>query len=90
MSSMARMAAKKHYVLGAVILLALLTLIELDSVYWLLFFLWRSAALPVSNNLWFPRIYFWLAVSIAIGATWIGLLIWIVRHGRKATHMLAK
>ena len=84
------MAAKKQYVLGAVILLALLTLIELDSVYWLLFFLWRSAAQPVSNNLWLPRIYLWLAVSIIIGATWIGLLICIVQHGRKTTDPLTK
>jgi hypothetical protein len=81
---MAGMATRKVYVFWAVILLALLTLLELDSIYWLLFFLWRSAAEPALNYLWFPRIYTWLAVSIIIGISWIALMVWIVRRERKS------
>jgi hypothetical protein len=81
---MAGIAAKKRGVLWVVILFTLLTLIGLDSVYWLLFFIWRSAAQPADNTLWRPRIYAWLAASIITGVAWIALLIWTVRHRRNS------
>lgn len=77
---MAGMEAKKRGVHWVVILFILLTIIGLDSIYWLLFFLWRSAAQPADNALWLPRIYAWLAASAITGVAWIALLIWTVRH----------
>src|ERR1700737_4222714 len=82
--SMAGMATKKRYIPWAWILLVLLTLLSLDSIYWLIFFLWRSAAEPAVNNLWLPRIYIWLSPFIITGIAWVTLLIWVVRRGRKS------
>ncbi len=77
---MAGMGANKRGVIWVVILFTLLTLIGLDSVYWLLFFIWRNAAQPTDNALWLPRIYAWLAASTITGVAWIALLIWTIRH----------
>ena len=77
---MAGMAAKKPQILWAVI--ALVALLGLDSIYWLLFFLWRSAAEPALNHFWLPRIYVWLVSCIITGTTWIALMIRAVRYRR--------
>lgn len=77
---MAAMTASKRSLIASVLLI-LVTLIGLDAVYWLLFYLWRSAADP-SNALWRTRIYIWFAVSTTALAGWIALLIWII-NGRK-------
>jgi hypothetical protein len=64
--------------------LILATLFGLDAAYWLLFFLWRSAADPANNHLWFPRIYGWFAVSVFALAVWIADAIWLFRHRHKS------
>jgi hypothetical protein len=81
--SMAGMTKKKNYMIGRV-LLVLLTLIGFDSAYWLLFFIWRSAAEPANNALWLPRIHGWLACSIITGLAWVVLLVWMLRGKRRS------
>ena len=49
--------AKRKLFWVRISLLVLATLFELDALYWLLFFLWRSAADPAQNALWHSRIY---------------------------------
>jgi hypothetical protein len=64
-------------------LLVLTTLVGLDGLYWLLFFLWRSAADPAQNALWHSRIYFWSAVSVAALIAWFALVVSILRDRKK-------
>lgn len=81
---MAQLGAKKRSALWILILFTLLTLIGLDSVYWLLYFIWRSAAQPSNNAVWLPHIYAWLAASTITGVAWIALLIWAIHHRRSS------
>jgi uncharacterized membrane-anchored protein len=76
------MTANKRILIG-IFLLILVTLIGLDAVYWLLFFLWRCAADPSNNALWWPRVLIWFAVSTIAFAGWIILLVWILRRRKK-------
>jgi uncharacterized membrane-anchored protein len=73
---MAGMSANKRKLIG-VFLLALVTLVGLDAVYWLLFFIWRTAADPSNNAIWWPHIYIWFATAVGALAGWIVLLVWI-------------
>jgi uncharacterized membrane-anchored protein len=79
---MAGMAANERRLIG-IFLLVLVTLAGLEAVYWLLFFVWRTAADPSTNSLWWPRIYIWFAASVGALAGWIALLVWILK-ARKA------
>jgi hypothetical protein len=84
------MAIKKRYILWAGIFLLLLTFLSLDAIYWLLFFIWRSAAETALNGLWLPRIYIWLAVFTISVIAWISLLIWIIRQGHQSAKPLSE
>jgi len=64
-------------------LLILITLVGLDALYWLLFFLWRSAAEPARHALWNSHICIWLAVSVAALVVWSALVVWMLRDRRK-------
>jgi hypothetical protein len=75
------MTENKFYWIG-IPLLVLATLVGLDGLYWLLFFLWRSAADPANNGVWHSHICRWSAVSAIALVGWIGLLVWIFK-GRK-------
>jgi hypothetical protein len=63
--------------------LLLVTLFGLDAAYWLLFSLWRAAADPANNYIWFPRIYGWFAASVFALAVWIADATWLYRHRQK-------
>jgi hypothetical protein len=63
-------------------LLLVLTIAGLDATYWLLFFLWRSAAEPINNTLWRPRIYGWLSADLVCLAIFIIVATYLVKSRR--------
>jgi hypothetical protein len=71
-----------RYVLWSILLLV--PLFGIDAAYWLLFFLWRAAADPANNHIWFLRIYGWFAAGVFALAVWIADAIWLFRHRRKS------
>ncbi len=80
------MTVNKSYWIG-IPLLFLATLLGLDGLYWLLFFLWRSAADPANNAIWHSHIYGWLAVCAVALVGWTALLVWILKSRKKLAHV---
>jgi hypothetical protein len=83
MVGMTAQATRRQFDAWASVLLVLLTLGGVESVYRLSSFLWMASAEPAHIKVWLTRIYVWLALSLFIGATWIGLLIMVVRDRRR-------
>jgi hypothetical protein len=65
------------------VLLVVTTLLGLYGLYWVLFFLWRSAAEPAQQAIWNSRIYIWAAVSFAAFVVWCVLVAWILKDRKK-------
>ena len=51
----------------AKIALVLLTLGEIDSIYWVLFSAWMTAYPFANSSLWRTRLYLWLTASLLTG-----------------------
>ncbi|ADW71406.1 hypothetical protein AciX9_4460 (plasmid) [Granulicella tundricola MP5ACTX9] len=75
--------AKRKLFWVRISLLVLVTLFGLDALYWLLFFLWRSAADPAQNALWHSRIYLWSATGVTALFAWVALVFWILRDRKR-------
>jgi hypothetical protein len=73
----------RRNIVGAWILLTLLTLGELYSLYSTVFFLWMTAYYTTNLDHWRNLVYIWLAVSLLIGLLWIVLVVWLLQKRRK-------
>ena len=67
----------------AMVLLVLLTLGEIFSMYYAVFFVWVMAHHASGLHELWGRVYIWLAVSLLIGLVWIVLAIWLFRNQAK-------
>jgi hypothetical protein len=67
----------------AMILLVLLTLGEIFSMYYAIFFIWIMAHHATGLHELWGRVYIWLAVSLLIGLVWIAVAIWLFRNQPK-------
>jgi CDP-diglyceride synthetase len=62
-------STKRHIYFG---LLFLVSILGLFCGYWLVFYLFRSAADPANNPIWQPHILGWFLAFIVALALWIG------------------
>jgi hypothetical protein len=73
------MTANRRNLIGG-FLLVVVSIVGLDAAYWLLFYLWRTAADPSRKSLWLTRIYLWAAISTLAIAGWGILVLWMFRE----------
>ncbi len=69
-------STKRHFYFG---LLFLVSILGLFCAYWLLFYLWRSAADPANNFIWQPHILGWFLACVVALALWIGDVVAFLR-----------
>jgi hypothetical protein len=67
----------------AMILLVLLTLGEVFSMYYAMFFVWIMANHATGLHELWGRVYIWLAASLLIGLVWIAIAVWLFRNQTK-------
>jgi hypothetical protein len=69
----------------AKLLLALLTLVELVTLYQILFDIWMTAYPPAAPNLTFWRhlLVIRLSTAVVTGLLWIATAAWLFRHRRR-------
>lgn len=70
------LSTKRHIYFG---LLFLVSLVGIFCVYWLAFYVWRSAADPANNSVWHARILVWFDASIIVLLVWIADVIAFIR-----------
>jgi hypothetical protein len=71
---------KRHFITGLGLLLLLLPLGCIHSVYRLTRFLWLASAEPAHKSVWIAQIYTWSAASLLLAASWIFLLMLLIRE----------
>lgn len=75
---------KRNIITGLGFLLILLPLGCIHSVYRLTRLLWIASAEPAHKSLWIAQIYTWSATSLLLGASWILLLMLLIREERSS------
>lgn len=69
-------------IMGASIMLGVLTLAGLFSLYQVMFDVWMTAYPYANTSEWRTRLYIRLATTIVIGLFWSTLAVWLFRHRR--------
>jgi len=71
------MSRSKH--IAGMVLLAVLTLGEICSLYWVAFLVWMGRYHAIDPNAWWGHVSIWLGVSLLIGLVWIAFAVWLFR-----------